>query len=141
MMTHDEAVALVSGVTFPEDEWIKRTAGTRDIWVCQKDQSLCIYVDLHDDSYLAPRFDDPVLGGQGYFFRIAVGSEVLENVRFAPVAGGPDATGGFRAMVPIPAEGENAVSVFQYAVARVVNESEPNLEFGMGAASLGIPAA
>ena len=140
-MTHDEAVSLVSGVTFPEDEWIKRTAATRDIWVCQKDQSLCIYIDWHDPSYLAPRFDDPVLGGQGYFFRVAYGSEVLENVRFAPVDGGPDATGSTHAMVPIPAEGESAVSAFAYAVAKIINASEPNLEFGMDAASLGIPAA
>jgi len=140
-MTHDEATSLISGVTFPGDEWIKRTAGTRDIWVCQKDQSLCIYVDLHDDSYLAPRFDDQVIGGVGYYYRVAYGSEVLENVRFAPVDGGPDGTGCTHAMVPIPAEGESAVSAFSYAVARIVNESEPNLEFGMGAASLGIPAA
>jgi len=140
-MNHDEVVSLISGVIWPKEEWVKRGVETGEMWVYQKDPSLFIWVDLHDDSFLAPQFDDPIIGGVGRYYRVFYGSDLIESVRFAPVDGGPDATGCTHALVPIPAEGENAVSFFQYAVARIVNESEPNLEFAMAAASLGIPAA
>lgn len=148
-MNHDEVVSLIGSVVDPKRAFIKRTGGgilpldggapAGISWVYALDANLCIYVDLKDDSFLAPRFDDPVIGGVGRYYRVFYGPDLIESVRFAPVDGGPDATGCTHALVPIPADGENAVSSFQYGVARIVNESLPNLEWAMDAASLGIP--
>ncbi|HEX7604826.1 MAG TPA: hypothetical protein VF316_24575 [Polyangiaceae bacterium] len=49
-MNYAQAIALISAVTFPKDEFVRRTLLTRDAWIYQADPALCIDIDWHDPS-------------------------------------------------------------------------------------------
>jgi hypothetical protein len=147
-MNYNEVVSLIGNVTDPKREWIKRNVGSafgpgasaNILWVYAKDTNLCIHVDLQDDSFLAP-------GGVNRYYRVHYGSELLDSVIFAPadqwqdnhVVGGPDATGCTHAQLPLPESG-TTVSRYRYGIARIVNESEPNLDFAMATAGFTVAA-
>jgi hypothetical protein len=141
-MNYNEMVLLIGNVTDPKREWNKRNVGSalpasgasaNILWVYAKDTNLYIHVDLQDDSFLAP-------GGVNRYYRVHYGSELLDSVIFAPVDGGPDATGCTHAQVPSPESG-TTVSRYRYGIARIVNESEPNLDFAMATAGFTVAGA
>jgi len=157
-MNQNEIVSLIGNVTFPKDEFVKRAVLSRDVWICQADTSLAVGVDYHDAATLHLReFQGPWVGNfpapprsnptteawthlSSHYFRVSYGSSVIENVVLVTIDGGPDATGGYRAQLPLPESGAT-VSRYRYGLALIVNDSKANLDFAMTTAGFGVASA
>jgi hypothetical protein len=158
-MNYAAAVSLISSVTFPKNEWIKRTVLTRNVWVYQLDSGLCIEIDYQDPAFLhlkefkAPwvAYFPPMIGAQladgsgaraSHYYRVNYGSSLAEteNVILVSVDGGPDAIGGGHALLPLPESG-TTVSRYRYGLARIVNDSQSNLDWAITTAGFTVAAA
>lgn len=150
-----DATEVISNVTFPKNEFVKRAVLTRDVWAYETDPNLCIEIDYHDAAFLhLARYEAPWLnnfpqpgpfqGGfenfSSHYYRVSYGSSVIENVVLVTIDGGPDATGGYRCQLPLPESG-TTVSRWRYGVARIVNDSESNLDYAMKTAGFGVAGA
>jgi hypothetical protein len=147
-MNYNEAITTISKVDFPKSEWVKRTISTGDAWVYQADQSLCIMIDYADGAYLhlkefkapwlanfPPASGNPLQDGSGsrasHYYRV-ISDSVLENVILVSVDGGPDGIASGHARMPLPGDAHpTRIPLYRYALARIVNDSQANLDWAI----------